>query len=280
MPVRLGEKDPSTVGWNLRHNCVTDPALARTLMNKNIGLAHAYCHPAPTCALDVDKYPFASKWLACRGVDVRALVEADDAVVIWSGKRHSIKALYRLPAALGAMPSVKIFGPDGNCALELRCASRTGRTVQDVLPPSLHPDGHQYQWVGKGNPLSLPPIPDGLLSVWRGLAEPVRCASTRDGARPIHTPEESPREIANVIDALNRVSADCSYDTWRNIVWAVLSTEWNSAEEIARQWSESAPNRFDGSAFERVVGSYRSDHPSGITVGTLFYHAKRGGQSD
>mgnify|MGYP000695436838 CR=1 FL=1 len=43
-------------------------------------------------------------------------------------------------------------------ALEFRCATVEGKTVQDVLPGSVHPSGTTYQWGGKGNWQSLPAL--------------------------------------------------------------------------------------------------------------------------
>ena len=57
--VPLGEKGPTTPNWNLRHNAITSPSDAERLQGKNVGLAHAYCSPSPTCAIDVDDYPVA-----------------------------------------------------------------------------------------------------------------------------------------------------------------------------------------------------------------------------
>jgi hypothetical protein len=73
------------------------------------------------------------------------------------------------------------------------------------------------------------------------------------------------------------IDADCDYETWRNIVWAVLSTGWSCAEDIAYEWSKSAPDRFDEDAFWLVANSYTPDHTSPITVGTIYHFAWLGG---
>jgi hypothetical protein len=71
--------------------------------------------------------------------------------------------LYRVP---GIMPTVQ---PDGS-GLELRCASRDGSTVQDVLPPSIHPEtGKPYELLG--DIAQIPEIPPALLVVWQSLLE-------------------------------------------------------------------------------------------------------------
>ena len=178
------------------------------------------------------------------------------------------------------MASVKVPGPNGKCALEFRCAARDGKTAQDLLPPSQHPDGYRYQWAGTGTASALPEIPSVLLAVWQALLIRTRRTAPRPGLnRPIHIPQESPREVANVVAALNLISADCSYEEWRNVVWALHSTGWSCAEELARRWSESAPHRFDPNAFDRLVASHNAGHPQAVTLGTLFYYAKREGHN-
>ncbi len=86
---------------------------------------------------------------------------------------------------------------------------------------------------------------------------------------------ESAEAIARVNDMLSHVSADCSYAQWRDIVWAVLSTGWASAEEIALSWSMTVPKRYEQVAFSQLVKDF--DPGKGITLGTLHHHAKLAG---
>jgi putative DNA primase/helicase len=279
IPIPLGEKGPCTEGWNLRKNCIKDPRNVGQLVGQNIGLAHAYCTPTPTCAIDIDHLKHASEWLASHGLDSNSLLFAPDSVVIWSGKNGSLKLLYRLPGGASPLESKKIVGPDGKSALEFRCATKDGKTVQDLLPPSIHPNGKVYQWVGNGNPLQLPVIQPALVSLWLMLiANASRVALRSKGSRfLLGQRQESPREIANLRHLLSYISADCPYEVWRNVVWAILSTGWLSAEDLAQQWSMSAPNRYEEDAFWVVANSYLPDHPNRITLGTIFYHAQQGG---
>lgn len=273
------EKRPRTEGWNLPENCISDLRDHQKLAGKNVGLAHAYCTPTPTCAIDIDHFKHATAWLKSHDIDLRSLLFAYDSVVIWSGKKGSLKLLYRLPVGTPPLETKKIVGPDGKSALEFRCATKDGKTVQDVLPPSMHPDGQAYQWVGNGNPLHLPFLSPALLSLWLLLiANGSRAALRYRGTKyVIGNRQESPREIANLRHLLTFISADCTYDIWRNIVWAILSTGWLCAEELAQQWSMSAPMRYEEDAFWVVANSYVPDRPNPITLGTLVYHARQGG---
>jgi putative DNA primase/helicase len=176
VPIPVGTKGPRTPGWNLRENCITTEAQAARLNGENIGLAHSYCHPTPTGALDIDDFAAAESWLDAHGIDLAALMMADDAVQIRSGRPNRAKAMYRLPEPL---PSVVVKGEGGDTALELRCASAGGLTVQDVLPPSIHPDtGQPYVWAGAGDWHAIPDIPAPLHLLWRALA-----AAKPDGTR-------------------------------------------------------------------------------------------------
>ncbi len=279
VPIPHGQKGPTHPGWNLRTSCVTTIGQLAELRGKNVGLAHAYCTPQPTCALDIDNFPEAKAWLATHGIDLKLLLLTPGAVAIWSGKEFSIKLLYRLPPGVPALESKKINGKDGKSMLEFRCATKEGKTVQDVLPPSIHPDGHQYQWLGQGDPLNLPEIPTEILELWQLLID--------NGARAAHrrfcpinkkgTPSETPRQVATISAALRHIDADCSYETWRNVVWAVLSTRWTCAEDLAQEWSKTAPDRYDDDAFWLVANSYMPDHPAGISLGTIYHHARQGG---
>ncbi len=277
--IPYGQKAPAHSGWNLRQNCITDSSGAARLEGMNIGLAHAYCAPVPSCAIDIDNYKTAKPWLAMHGIELDALLKATGAVLISSGRKFRIKLLYRLPAGSPPLESKKIIGPDGQTALELRCATKDGKTVQDVLPPSRHPDGLDYVWVGDGNPLLMPEIPRALLDVWHQLITNTSRVALRSTNGPMaqHPQPETPRQIAKLQAALSHIRADCSYEVWRNIVWAILSTNWSCAEEIAEEWSRTAPDRYSEEAFWTLVNSYMPELDNPITAGTIYYRARLGG---
>ena len=172
VPIPKGEKGPKGKGWNERENTITDPKRA-TAIYGNVGLAHVYCSPYVTAALDIDDLALASTYLANRGIDLQALLDAPDAVQITSGRQNRAKILYRLPIESKPMETRQISDPiTKDMVLELRCASANGKTVQDLLPPSIHPDtGFEYQWAGKGNWREIPFIPDKLLQIWQDLLD-------------------------------------------------------------------------------------------------------------
>ncbi len=282
IPIPLGSKGPNHEEWNLMQNCINSPLQINDLQGKNIGLAHAYCTPTPTIAIDIDNYHHAKSWLVAHGIDLDALLKATDAVVIHSGKKLSLKLLYRLPMDCKPMESKKINGPDGYSAIEFRCATKDGKTVQDVLPPSIHPDGHQYTWIGLGDPLKIPRIPDPLLQVWQLLIQNGMRVSNRSAGTSgrIYKRPETPRQVAFLKAMLNHINADCDYQTWRNVIWAILSTSWECSEDVAYEWSKTAPDRFEEDAFWLVANSYIPDHDQQITLGTIHHLARTGGWNE
>lgn len=283
VPIPAGTKRPVLPGWNKPENAITDPDQAAELAG-NIGLAHAYSTP-PTMALDIDDMARAVPWLAERGIDLGALLDAADAVQIVSGREGRIKLLYTLPPGCAPRESIAIKGAvvaEGRerqvTVLEFRCATRDGLTVQDVLPPSIHPDtGLPYRWGGKGTWRAIPVIPNLLLTIWqdevdRQFARRSRCGV---GSRPNHAVEDTPRQRAHVAEMLRHISADCSYELYRDVVWAVLWLGWEDAEDIAEQWCRTAPERFEELDFYNVVNSH--DLSRSPTIGTLYHHARAGG---
>lgn len=172
VPIPMGGKRPTGVNWNTRERVITTHDQAARLTGGGIGLAHLFSR---TCAIDVDAFHEAESWLAERGIDLTALLCADDAVQIRSGRPNRAKLIYRLPESVDWLPTCKTapYQTDGQKtaqALELRCAKADGSaTVQDVLPPSIHPDtGKPYEWHGDWR--NLPELPESLLSLWLTIA--------------------------------------------------------------------------------------------------------------
>lgn len=283
-----GRKGPTAKGWNLLENAITNPNMAATLTG-NVGLLHAW---SATMALDVDDRCPATEWLLARGVNLGQLFGASDRVEIVSGRVGRGKLLFRLPTSLDApVQTLQIKGGDGAMILEFRCADKDGNSVQDVLPPSIHPDtGRPYLWGGTGHWCKLPVIPEALLQLWKGelakremsnapaapLPLPLGFAPQSFASRPGFAPlEEGLFGVTVVESALHHVSADVVYDTWRNIGWAIMSTGWKCAPQIIHGWSRRAPLRYDIATTDTLIRGF--DPTKGITIATLFHHAKQNG---
>lgn len=281
VPIPLGQKGPTSTGWNERANVVTNPLDAHKLEGLNVGLAHAYCSPTATSAIDVDDYPDAAEWLGGRGINLEGLCADPAAVRATSQREGRLKLFYRLPQGVGPVEGFKVRSAAGKNILEFRCGTKGGKTEQDVLPPSIHPEtGKPYIWVGDSDPTRIPDIPPDLLALWqaelvtRTLRTGTHCLSGFVGY-PNHP--ETPAEVARLLDRLSFISADCDYETYRNVVWAILGTGWSCAEDLARKWCETAPDRFEEDDFYNVVNSFDPERDPRPTMGTIFHLARKGG---
>jgi hypothetical protein len=270
VPIPANTKGPRTPGWNLRENALK--AQGDLPPGYGIGLAHAY---SGTMALDIDNWTVTTSLLAEYGIDLQALYDAPDAVVINSGKPGHGKLLYTMPFG-AALPSKKIMH-GGITAYELRCATVSGLTVQDVLPPSIHPETLQpYQWAGRGHWTRIPAIPQPLLDLWNGLL-------VQDKERTIATDGTIDASWEEIRQALDAVPADCTRDEWVSIGmalhWAGTQTDQlDQALHLWNEWSATGATKYPG---EREVLtqwiSFRPDKATAVKLGTLFHIAKQHG---
>ena len=226
VPIDQGTKGPSIKGWNTLQHCITQPDQC-TKVKANVGLAHAYSR---TCALDLDDMAKATVWFAGRSIALADLLGAPDAVRISSGRPNRAKLLYRLPDGLAPLPS-KALHTDG---FELRCATADGLTVQDVLPPSIHPDtGEAYTWA-YGDPLvgdwrDLPTLPLELLTIWQELVRPAE--RVVDDKAPLGLGRREIREL------LTHYDPNTGYHEWIEIGFA-LHHETRGSELGLDLWDE------------------------------------------
>jgi hypothetical protein len=272
VPIPANTKGPRTPGWNLKQNALK--AQGDLPPGYGIGLAHAY---SGTMALDIDNWTVTTSLLADHGLDLDALYAAPDAVVINSGKPGHGKLLYAMPFG-AALPSKKIMH-GGITAYELRCATVSGLTVQDVLPPSIHPETLQpYHWAGHGHWTRLPIIPQGLLDLWGGLL-------AQDKERTIATDGTIDASWEEIRQALDAVPAECTRDEWVGIGmalhWAGTQTDQlEQALSLWNEWSATAQTKYPG---EREILtqwiSFKPDKATAVKLGTLFHIAKSHGWS-
>jgi hypothetical protein len=260
-PLQPGSKRPKGRAWNDRKNALTSIGAVEYL--HGAGLLHSY---SGTCALDIDDWPRAEEWLAERGVSLSELYSAPDAVRILSGRAGSGKLLYTLSSPLA---SVRITeGRD--TLLEFRCASADGRSVQDVLPPSIHPEtGHPYRWeYGDelvGDWRTPPPLPEAIRALWEQ-----RLVGQGSGEQEIAPPAAS-AELSELRTLLRSFDPSASRDEWIKVGAALHYETGGSPEGMALwdEWSKKS-DKYQGFAdIETNWRSFRSDRADSITAGYL-----------
>lgn len=278
VPIPKGEKGPKIKGWNNPENVITDPRRA-TMIHGNVGIAHLYCSPSATAALDIDDFSLASAYLAKHGVDLQTLLDAPDAVQIDSGRINRGKLLYRLPLDTERMETCQITDPDTKVmVLEFRCASSNGKTVQDLIPPSIHPEtGSEYKWAGKGDWRYIPKIPECLLGVWKGLlsgTKPSIDVSTVGINLTTSSPATdtlSPTDIQSLRSALLHLRSDIRED------WIKAGLALKSLGDIGRglwmEWSMTS-EKYDPL---NASTTWDSLQPTSISYRYVFAEAQRQG---
>jgi hypothetical protein len=251
--VPTGHKGPLMKGWQQRANAITDPAVARELIG--CGLLHAY---SGTCVLDIDDFTAATAWCAAQGIDLDALWNDPAAVKISSGRPNRGKLLYALSTPL---PSKKIVEKGGAAdgldlsIIDFRCGTRSGVSVQDVLPGTIHPGtGKPYEWVFE--PMvtdwrTPPELPANVRTVWTLLVAAGLESDAQAPPAPVGASAEKLRAV------LARKDPDCDRDSWVKVL-SQLHHETKGSDDglaLANEWSARG-SKYDG--FEDVRTRWRS----------------------
>ena len=204
--IPAGTKGPSAPGWQKPERAIYSADAARSYWtdnpSHNVGLLHS---ASGTVALDVDHVEHTRLIFGELGIDYDAIMSSAPRIV---GRKDRGKALFRAPKV--ELTTRKISWPSQadprrtDVVFELRAGS-----VQDVLPPSVHPDtGNPYTWAGPSVFDGLPELPHSLLVLWsewdrfRGQLQDI-CPWR---AAPQFQPARKPRpqgDRASVIDAFN-----------------------------------------------------------------------------
>jgi|GEM_PF-409520 len=223
-----GTKGPRTNGWNKPGGYITAANTARKMWSRKpdhgIGVVH---EPSRTCCIDVDDVELTRKVFAELGWDYDALFAG---APLWHGRADRDKFLFLVPEGVKLTRHDLVFPPrpEDVAAHDVAMAAweasgqvgekppkpkpitlfeLRGGMVQDVLPPSRHPDtGEPYSWERELNG-AIPEVAAQLLRVWLNWGE---AESTLKAMCPWAEPEPPPlpkRETAgggDVIGAYNR----------------------------------------------------------------------------
>lgn len=264
--IKPRSKSPRSLGWNRRENLIK--SVDDLLPGEGVGLAHAY---SGTMCVDIDNFKVAAAFLAGQNVDLKALCMADDAVCIESGVKGRGKLLYKMPDGL-VLPSKRVH-INGEVCVEFLCASHAGYTLQNVLPPSIHPKTNQpYKWTGNGSFEKLPYIPDSILMAWQSLL-PQRSSKPKT-IQSVETDD--------LLDALNCIPSDIGRDEWIRIGMALhyasTSNGDSSLFDVWNDWSSTSKSKYPGEdQLWKQWSSFDMEDDNPVTLGTLFDLAMKHG---
>lgn len=267
--IHPGSKSPLNGGWNDPGKDIRN--VEAFTPGHGIGLLHAY---SGTCAIDIDAYDVARKFLEARAVALDALLFADDAVRINSGRSNSAKLLYALPeprVSVNCAPFAATNAkgkPIMKMGLNLRCAAVGGASVQDCLPPTMHPTvGKPYAWEFGicGDWRSLPPLPAELEALWDELSIPVS-QSQPTVAVPVGA---APDELARW---LKSIDPGCSRAEWVKVGMKIHAEYQGSMAGFAlwQDWSSKSA-KWDDEARLNMLPYWHGFKLEGRPLATLEY---------
>lgn len=141
--LRPGSKIPAKPAWNEPEQLVrTCPQARDAFRDTRVGIG-AHLGASGLCSVDLDALDAAQVALGAVGVDANDVIKAGWQIV--SGKPNKARAMFRVPEGVPlTLRRLRIPLPEAEwhkgaprlgVVLELRCGE-----VQDVLPPSIHPD--------------------------------------------------------------------------------------------------------------------------------------------
>ena len=162
--IPAGSKGPTKFGWQQPEKALSDPAIARDYYEKNpthnVGLLHG---ASGTCAVDIDNVENTKLIFEELGIDFSLLMNSAPQII---GRENRGKLIFKAPDDL-TMHKISWPNKDDPRKTETVFELRAG-SVQDVLPPSIHPDtGRPYEWSGMPIWDGLPELPPQLLTLWR-----------------------------------------------------------------------------------------------------------------
>ena len=157
--IKEGSKGPTTKNWHNQGINVSD-------LNEQLNIVIIH-NLSSTCSIDIDSREEAIK--ICKNYLGLEPVEMKRAYPCWRGNKEGIKFLFKMPNIdhVGIKRLTYKNDDEVITVFELR-GSTTGTGVQDIMPPSVHPQGHRYEWI---NPLpsqfsDIPELPERLVDLW------------------------------------------------------------------------------------------------------------------
>lgn len=258
IPIRYGQKQPAITNWTkyAKTYLSADDITQWSNAQHNIGICTGQLSGVIGLDLDADYDNTHAKLLSI----------VPDSPVKKRGNK-GFTAFYKYNGEHSRTLSVK-----GHQIGDLLSEGR-----QCVIPPSLHPNGQQYEWHGPSlldiPKFALPVITEDMWTQINNLLRPVHKSQNLTN-RTIKYDFDTP----DIQDALDCIPPDCDYDAWCRIGMA-LHTHFNGALvglELFDRWSAGGC-KYKHNEPAHKWASFTADN--GIGIGTLFYIAQEYGFS-
>ena len=162
--VPLKGKAPIREAWNADENLIATRAAARAHWSRhphdNVGVC---LEPSNLVSLDADDLEGARLVLAGEGIDIDALISATPTIL-----GRAPRLVFKVPGLILSRKAI-VWPPRSPREKPVTVLELRGGRVQDVLPPSIHPDTQKaYRWLTL--PLErfphFPCLPGALLQLW------------------------------------------------------------------------------------------------------------------
>jgi hypothetical protein len=158
VPIPPGTKGPTTIGWNNPDNAAK-PEYWKLHSDNNMGVLLA---PSNIVVFDIDSIEDTKILLSEFGLNYDILLKNAPRI---KGRQGHDKAIFKAPPGIELTAKKLPWENKDNSNITHTVFELRGGLVQDVLPPSIHPDTKQpYEWLVEPN--EIPPLPKELLSIW------------------------------------------------------------------------------------------------------------------
>lgn len=149
-----------------------------------------------------------------------------------------------------------------------------------VVAPSLHASGRRYVWETPPDTDMLRPS-DAIEAMLYSSAGPVTGPGAASSSLPEFTLPLADTERARIESALAVIDPDLGYESWVRVGMALHSTcAGVAAFELWNAWSATGSKYRSRHDLWKHWRTFRSRHPNGATLGTLYHEAQQVGWTD
>lgn len=158
-----GTKGPKETGWTQPGRYITDAKVARQRWSNGAEGIGVVLGPSGLCSGDIDYPEHAERVLGKLGIDLPALRRVTPTIV---GNPARYRMVFAAPAGVALSRKALVWPPKNPGEKPITLFELRAGDIQDVLPPTIHPDFNiPYIW---DIPLNgaLPPLPESMLELW------------------------------------------------------------------------------------------------------------------